>query len=530
MRHGRSLLLPLTCALLALAVPAPAGAVPTSQRPVADAPLVLPPQGARAARATVAGWLVGTAPNAEARAIARRHGAREVAPGVHAVPTTRARALAGALRAEALLRFAEPDRPLRHLDAEDDFTNWRVAVVPPGLGEPAVRAGSPLVAVLDSPADLGHPDLAGVTQSRSAAPFDEHGTAVASMVSARRQGSGMAGVWPGARTLVVPTGGAEGISCSQVVSGLRTAVQARAAVVNMSFGSPGTCFALELAVYHARTAGVVLVAASGNEGEQGPSVSFPAAYPHVLSVASTGPSGRASAFSTANEAVDLAAPGEGVTAAVPGGSHALLEGTSFSAPIVAGVAAWVAERRPGLDAGQVADVLRGTARDLGPRGYDPFTGFGLVDLPSALAARAPRTDTPEVNDDVEWVDGRRLGRARSPIWRGGRGTARLRAQVDLVKDPVDVYRVRVPARSRARVAVSPQGATANPDLEVFSRSARTVYARRGRVGRSARAAGRTDVVSFTNRARAARTFYVCVFVPTSAEQLAAGYTLRVRRP
>jgi len=529
MRHGRPLLA-LTCTLLTLAIPATAGAVPAAQRPVADAPLLLPPQGARAARAAAPGWLVGAAPSADARAIARRHGAREVAPGLHVVPTAGARALAGALRARGLLRFSEPDRPLRRLDAEDDFTNWRIAVVPPGLGEPTVRADSPLVAVLDTPADLSHPDLAGVTQSRSAAPFDEHGTAVASMVSARRQGSGMAGVWPGARTLVVPTGGAQGISCSQVVSGLRTAVEAGAAVVNMSFGSPGTCFALQLAVYHARTTGVVLVAASGNEGRQEGSVSFPAAYPHVLSVASTNARGNASAFSTANEAVDVAAPGEGVVAAVPGGGHALLDGTSFSAPIVAGVAAWVAERRPRLDAGQVADVLRGSADDIGPRGYDPFTGFGLVDLPGALAASAPRADTPEVNDDVEWVDGRRSGRARGHVWRGGRRGTTLRAQVDLVKDPVDVYRVRVPAGGSARVAVSPQGGTADPDLEVFNRSARTVYSRRGLVGRSRRDAGRTDVVRFANGGRAARTFYVCVFVPTNVEQIGASYTLRVRRP
>ncbi len=530
MRHGRPLLLLFICALLTLAVPAAAGAVPASQRPVADAPLLLPAQGARAARAAAPGWLVGAAPNPQARAIARRHGAREVAPGIHAVPTAGARALAGALRAEGLLRFSEPDRPLRRLDAEDDFTNWRAAVVPPGLGEPTVRADSPVVAVLDSPADLSHPDLTGVTQSRAAAPFDEHGTAVASMVSARRQGSGMAGVWPGARTLVVPTGGAEGISCSEIVSSLRTAVEADAAVVNMSFGSPQTCFAMELAIYRARTAGVVLVAAAGNEGEQGASVSFPAAYPHVLSVASTDVMGNRSAFSTANEAVDVSAPGEGVTAAVPGGGHGLLEGTSFSAPIVAGVAAWVAERRPGLDAGQVADVLRESADDIAPEGYDPFTGFGLVDLPGALGASTPRADPLEVNDDIEWVDGRRFGNADDHIWRGGRRGKTVRAQVDLAKDPVDVYRIRVPGRGRARVAINPRGDAADPDLEVFDRSARTVYSERGLVGRSVREAGRSEAVRFTNRSRRARTYYLCVFVPTEAEQLDAGYTLSVRRP
>ena len=491
-------------------------------------PTLLPPEG-RAAAAVESSWLVGAAQGARSAAIAGEHGARALgAPGVYVVPTARARALAAALRAEGLLLFSEPDRVGHREDVEDDFTNWRSTVVPPGLGSPLVDPGSPLVAVLDSPLDLRHPDLAGVRQSRPAAPFDEHGTAVASMVSAPRNGFGMVGVWPGAPTLVIPTGDNAGIACSESVDSIFDAISAGASVVNMSYGSSDQCFAQELALGVARTADVVSVAAAGNEFQQGNKPSFPAASPHVLSVAATDLAGNSSAFSSANAAVDISAPGERVTAAVPGG-YALVEGTSFSAPIVSGVAAWVRDRRTSLDAGQVTDLLRRSARDIDRPGYDAGTGFGLVNLPAALKAEAPRRDVKEVNDDIGWVNGQLFGKPAPYSWRGGNSGAIIRASADFLKDPVDVYRIRVPARQRVRVFVKPLRGDEDPDLEVFARSAETVLTSRGSVGTSTRDAGRSDVVRFTNRLDYTRQYFVAVYVAETAETLNAEYTLTVRR-
>ncbi|MDQ3769562.1 MAG: S8 family serine peptidase, partial [Actinomycetota bacterium] len=461
--------------------------------------------------------------------IAGEHGARALgAPGVYAVPTARARALAAALRTEGLLLFSEPDRVGRREDAEDDFTNWRSTVVPPGLHPMAVDADSPLVAVLDTPVDLRHPDLSNVRQSRPGGLFDAHGTAVASMVAAPRNGFGMVGVWPGAPTVVVPTGDAEGIACSESVDSIYDAMEAGARVVNMSYGSPDQCFAQELALGRARTDDVVSVAAAGNEFQEGNDPSFPAASPHVLSVAATDLTGGSSAFSTANAGVDISAPGEQVVAAVPGG-HALVDGTSFSAPIVSGVAGWVRDRRPGLDAGQVADLLRFNARDIDEPGYDPDTGFGLVNLPAALTADAPRRDVKEVNDDIGWVNGDFFGGPAPYTWDGGRRGAIVRAAADFVKDPVDVYRIRVSARQRVRVLVKPVGDDEDPDLEVFARSAKTVFRTRGSVGSSTRDAGRSEVLRFTNGLSFTRQYFVAVYVPEEAETLNAEYTLTVRR-
>jgi hypothetical protein len=249
----------------------------------------------------------------------------------------------------------------------------------------------------------------------------------------------------------------------------------------------------------------------------------------VLSVAATNPAGNSSAFSSANAAVDLSAPGERVVAAVPGGRHALVDGTSFSAPIVSGVAGWVRDRRPDLDAGQTAALLRDSARDIDEPGFDEDTGFGLVDLPAALDADAPRRDVREVNDDIGWVNGDLLGSRAPYSWDGGRRGAIIRASADFLKDPVDVYRIRVEANQRVRVLIKPLEDNQDPDLAVYARSADTVGSSRARVGRSTRDAGRRDFLRFTNRLGFTRQYFVAVYVPDGAKSLEADYTLTVRR-
>ena len=193
---------------------------------------------------------------------------------------------------------------------------------------------------------------------------------------------------------------------------------------------------------YAVSRGVVPVAAAGNDRETvGPDgttnpVLYPAALPHIVSVAATGPSGATSAFSTSNGAVDLAAPGEGVLTAVPTAwdddgvvdGYERLDGTSFAAPIVAGAAAWLRAARPNLSAGQIADVLRLSATDIGATGAGTEdSGYGLVNIRAALSRTAPASDTLEVNDDISWVDGRRLGRPDPFLFRARDRDARCTA-------------------------------------------------------------------------------------------------------
>jgi hypothetical protein len=99
--------------------------------------------------------------------------------------------------------------------------------------------------------------------------------------------------------------------------------------------------------------------------------------------------------------------------------------------------------------------------------------------------------------------------------------------VDPYEDPVDVYRIRVPARASVRVRVRP--AFGDPDLYVFSTAAATVVRSRGLVASSRRSGRRTDAVVLANPGGRARTRFVAVGLDRRARSLDAGYALAIRR-
>ena len=150
-------------------------------------------------------------------------------------------------------------------------------------------------------------------------------------------------------------------SCSTVVEGIQASIRARVAVINLSLGSTGACFAQYVAVQRAYGVGILVVAAAGNEFQDGNPVNYPAAFPHVMSVAALNRDGTPAAFSTSNAAVDIAAPGVEVPMAIPPSfdddgvvdGYTEANGTSFAAPMVAGGAAWVRTARPDAHRGPV---------------------------------------------------------------------------------------------------------------------------------------------------------------------------------
>lgn len=517
-------------ALLALTANAgPALALPRG--PADRLPMRLPSvAAAHAADAGGTTWLLGVRGGARAAAVARRAGARQVADGSWVIARARARSLADRLRAAGLLSYAEPDVHLRLASAPDGHPElWaRAAVVPATFPLPA--AGAARIGVIDQLIDPSHPDVGPQTTYLNAAGRTlegPHGTMVASAAAAAAGNGGVMGVLPGAPLVsyALPTD----ITCSAAARGVQAMVDARVAVINMSFGSPRYCATLHRVVEQAVGPGIVVVAAAGNEFQAGNPVIFPAALPHVLSVAAVDPQLRSSFFSDANAAIDISAPGEQVPVAVPpafdgDGSvdgMTVADGTSFAAPIVAGAAAWVIDARPALTGGQIADVLRFSARDLDRRGWDPDTGWGLVDVAAALTARAPRADPGEPNDDIPMVNGVFFRAADRPLFTGRR-TARVSATVDRAEDPDDVYRVRVPARSRLVATVRP--AFGDPDLYAFAGTARSLSDRRRLIVSSTRTRGR-DRITLINGARRTRPAYLAV----DAGSLNAGYRLTVTR-
>ncbi|MDT0305681.1 S8 family serine peptidase [Streptomyces sp. DSM 44917] len=266
------------------------------------------------------------------------------------------------------------------------------------------------VAVVDSGVDARHPDLAASVRrgSEFALVADErgftraspepaqdcegHGTAVAGLIAARRaEGDRMAGVAPGAAVYPVRIAdGVEQATAALLAAALDDAVEAGAQVVNLSLAVPTDYPELREAVARAVAADVLLVAAAGNEGNQGAAGGrmYPAAYDGVLAVGGVGEDGQPLDSSNSGPWVDLAAYGQELAVAAPGGSGYRVEsGTSVAAAQVSGAAALVRSRFPELPAAEVAARLTAAATPVGG-GPNDRTGAGLVDPFGALTLLA----------------------------------------------------------------------------------------------------------------------------------------------
>ncbi|HET7489532.1 MAG TPA: S8 family serine peptidase [Acidimicrobiales bacterium] len=228
-----------------------------------------------------------------------------------------------------------------------------------------------------------------------------HGTHKASIIAETTgNGIGAAGVAPGAAIMpvrVLDTGG--NADDQRVAAGLRFAVDHGAQVVNISIAGPRTP-ALAAAVQYAAAKGVTMVAASGNGLAGQPQVDYPAAYPEVIAVGAVRRDRTPAPYANYGDALDLVAPG-GDTAADPknggirqqsfvgtpdGFCYCQVDGTSAAAPHVAGVAALLVASGLARTPDQVRHALESSALDLGPPGWDPIYGHGLVQAAGALAA------------------------------------------------------------------------------------------------------------------------------------------------
>ncbi len=262
------------------------------------------------------------------------------------------------------------------------------------------------VAVLDSGVNKSHPDLANriggckdFTNFRFAVVDDQcddkngHGTHVAGIIAADSGSDnlGIYGVAPQASIMAYKVCGTTG-SCyaDDIAVGLRRAVDDGAKVINMSFGTDSDVEMISDAVNYAAGAGVLMVAAAGNDGPDIDSIDYPAAYSSVIAVgaidqsrAVTSWSSRGNNLSTTigtieDRDIELAAPGDNIESTWKNGGYAILSGTSMASPFVAGLAAklWQAG-----GATATRDYLHSLAHDLSPADEDNDSGLGLPLVP-----------------------------------------------------------------------------------------------------------------------------------------------------
>lgn len=282
----------------------------------------------------------------------------------------------------------------------------------PGLPQADIRAleawslagGSEvIIAVLDTGVSQSHPDLINkLVPGRNFVGSDpeatddsqiiSHGTACAGIAAASgNDGIGISGVSQAGRIMPVRVadqwGNSSDLACA---SGIIWAVDHGARVISISLGySQGGTF-LRAAVTYATATGAVIVAASGNT--PGIPVLFPARLPEVIAVTATDNRDMLGPFCTTGPEVDVCAPGVMILTTTDStsqpNSHRFETGTSMATPFVAGVAALLIETAPWLSSAEVARIIRDTADDRGPPGWDAGYGHGRVNAAMAIASLA----------------------------------------------------------------------------------------------------------------------------------------------
>jgi subtilisin family serine protease len=300
-------------------------------------------------------------------------------------------------------RFALDDAPRTAVEPNDEFYHLQYSLSQQNISRVwnMARGANTLVAVVDTGVDHSHPDLKGTVIDSPDMTFtkkwyqfgkknpgsmdrDGHGTHVAGIIGAIANNNiGVAGVAPNTKILGVKVLG-ENATMYSVMKGIAYSVNQGAKVINLSLGGALTD-SVERAFYEEDLArhNVLIVAASGNDGIA--NMGFPASFKNVMAVGSVNQTQKLSNFSCYGYGMSVVAPGEGILSTFPGGTYAMIDGTSMATPFVTGAAALVFSKHPDWTAQQVRQRLEQSATDLGDPGFDPKYAHGLINLEKALA-------------------------------------------------------------------------------------------------------------------------------------------------
>lgn len=372
------------------------------------------------------------------------------------------------LRRDPQVEYAEPNYEVRALATPDDEAypfQWHYPLIAlPEAWDTSTGNPDVVVAVVDTGVLSGHPDLAGqlvngydfVREPLSALDGDGidpdpedpgnalgafHGTHVSGTVAARGNNSlGVAGAAYTSRVMPLRALGAGGAGTSYDVdqavrfaAGLPndsgTLPQQAASIINLSLGGSPFSQATQALYNEVRAAGVLVVAAAGNEASSLPG--YPASYEGVLSVSAVNAQRQITAYSNFGAQIDIAAPGgdnsvdlngdgypDGVLST--GGSstgseldyaYTFLSGTSMASPHVAAVLALMKSVNPRLTPADIDAMLaRGDlSDDLGAVGRDDLYGYGIINAQRAVlaaleAAGSSPADSPRLTSSASTLN------------------------------------------------------------------------------------------------------------------------------
>jgi subtilisin family serine protease len=386
--------------------------------------LCLPAAGASAQVGAANEVIVRTAPGAGGDALAADYGV-EVEDRVPGTDTYALRVPAGTTAAAFAARLQRDTRVLSAEEASPvtlpEFSGSQMHLAFDGGPTPGkyldqtayrqidlgkaltmARGAGVVVAVLDTGAALGHPALSGhfVPGYNAFAPGQPpvetpdgvgnlamgHGTMIAGLI---------ARVAPDAKIMPVRVLNGDGIGdLMTVIQGIHYAATHGARVLNLSLGSPTYSAALKEAVGAALDAGVVVVAAAGNDGGEVPH--YPAAFGDVICVGAVEDDNRKSDYSNYGAFVRAVAPGTGIRSTYWDGGYATWTGTSFAAPFVAAEAALVLSVSSQFKGEAAGEDIGETAHSL--RKQNPLLAYklgeGLIDVAAAVRRAVRLASSP----------------------------------------------------------------------------------------------------------------------------------------
>ncbi|MVN86411.1 S8 family serine peptidase [Deinococcus sp. HMF7620] len=267
-----------------------------------------------------------------------------------------------------------------------------------------------VVAVIDDPGDVTHPDLApnwagkafdprqNKVYTDGAAwkgyfqkPENSHGTFVASSIIAAKNGKGIVGLAYEAKWMPVVMFNPGGYSSFEIALGAVWATNNGARAINNSWGGGVSFGPVKDAFDYAMANGTTVVASMGNSYHD--EFQYPAALPGIIASGALDASNRKVTFSTSGRHISSGAPGQDtmlanptwlspVTADKPDGGYALISGTSFSSPYTTAIAALILQKCPAATPYQVRRVMELNADGTigtNPNGFDRETGWGRLD-------------------------------------------------------------------------------------------------------------------------------------------------------
>lgn len=267
-----------------------------------------------------------------------------------------------------------------------------------------------VVAVLDTGIQT-HPDLIkniDLSKCRSFIPgetiFDNtvgHGIHCSGIIAAQNDEQGIVGIAPEATIVSVKVLNKNGTSQgNSVVEGLKYCLTLNPDIINLSLGNPAPMPEAYEIIKKLVKNNVVVIASAGNNGTEG--ILYPAAYDEVIAVGSYSNSmlKDRSLFSSYGDALDIMAPGEEIFSTFLNGQYCVMSGTSMAGPHVAGVTAlllaYYKSHNKTINVDGVRNLLLTTAGDIGKKGFDKESGWGIIDpdklfsnLPSDITIKKP---------------------------------------------------------------------------------------------------------------------------------------------